>query len=193
MRLVDGKSDDLVKRINHYSLINPQCSSETASVSQPKHPLLRSIHRALCEPFERCTEQYQMVLFPHCVVGRASESDEYVARLRVHGCAFGRKRGGRRGGSHPVVCGRQQYQLLNLVRMLRGIASGAWPAERPRNQTYAVYMAQSPYIIDRGADVVPVGRDRRHLPRIARSARCRDEARNEGRLLLPGEITGIVH
>src|SRR2546428_3876635 len=256
------------------------------SVPQPERPFLRSIHRALCEPFERCTEQYQMVLFPHCVVGRASEIDEYllarakigeqisytlgrdlfivnarnhqcwdlrfphhrcspapvrhlgrasyaaaprgadrigfkhlrpdglqgfrlilrgtthlpvpvrdefVARFRVHGCAFGRKRGGRRGGSHPVVCGRQQYQLLNLVRMLRGIASGAWPAERPRNQTYAVYMAQSPYIIDRGADVVPVGRDRRHLPRIARSARCSDEARNEGRLLLPGEITGIVH
>ena len=56
----------------------------SGSVPQPEHPLLCSIHRALCEPFERCTEQYQMVLFPHCVVGRASEIDEYLlARAKI--------------------------------------------------------------------------------------------------------------
>src|SRR2546422_85457 len=195
MRLVDGKSDDLVKRINHYSLINPQFSSETASVSQPKHPLLRSIHRALCEPFERCTEQYQMVLFPHCVVGRASEIDEYLlARAKI-------------GEQISYTLGRDLF-IVNARN------HHCWDLRFPHHRCSPApvrHLGRASYAAaPRGADRIgfehlrPDGlqgfrlilRGTTHLPVPVRDefgARCADEARKEARLLLPGEVPGIVH
>src|ERR1700730_2277338 len=77
--------------------------------------------------------------------------------------------------------------------MLRGVACGARSTERPGYDANLVHVAECSNIIDDRANIIPIGRNRGHLVRIARRTLHRYQVRNERGLLFACKVTWIVH
>ena len=98
---------------------------------------------------------------------------EIVAGLRIHGSVGGRDLGRRRlfGGVELIIARCQKHELLHLFGVLRRVAAGTRPAERPGHKADLRNVPQRQQVVDHGPDVVPIGRDGGHLLAVGRRAR----------------------